>query len=240
LQFLTMEFPEMSVASTRVAKGPIPPKAAARRSGRESARVYDALRTQILQGMLDPGTHLSQQAVAEAMGTSNGPVISALRRLAFDGLVTHERSHGYRVCDWSDEKLDDLLTIRRALETEASRLAARRATPQDIESLNRIMQRMEVVVREKRWNDADPIDVEIHVEIARLSGSPGLIEKLARCHLQDVVRRRLNAKERIIGFDKLVENHRILVDAIVSGDPEVAASAMQEHLAPRSVKAPNP
>lgn len=212
----------------------------ARRSGRESARVYDALRKQILQGSLTPGTHLSQQSVADAMGTSNGPVISALRRLAFDGLVTHERSHGYRVCDWGDEKLDDLLTVRRALETEAARLAARRAGPEDIEKLESIVHRMDVLVREERWNDADPIDAEIHVEIARLSRSPGLIEALARCHLQDVVRRRINASERIIGFEKLVSNHRVLVEAIASGDPELAACAMHKHLAPRSAKAKRP
>lgn len=212
----------------------------ARRSGRESARVYDALRKQILQGSLAPGTHLSQQAVADSMGTSNGPVISALRRLAFDGLVIHERSHGYRVCDWSDERLDDLLTVRRALETEAARLAARRAGKEDIEKLEQIVQRMEILVREERWHDADPIDAEIHVEIARLSRSPGLIEALARCHLQDVVRRRINASERIIGFEKLVENHRVLVEAVASGDPEIAAAAMQKHLAPRGSRADKP
>src|SRR5437762_11351564 len=71
----------------------------ARRSGRESARVYESLRRQILDGDLAAGTHLSQQAIALTEGNSNGPVISALRRLAFDGLVVHERSHGYRVCD---------------------------------------------------------------------------------------------------------------------------------------------
>lgn len=214
--------------------------APARRSGRESARVYDALRKQILQGTLAPGTHLSQQSVADAMGTSNGPVISALRRLAFDGLVTHERSHGYRVCDWSDEKLDDLLTVRRALETEAARLAARLAGPEDIERLEQIVRRMDALVREERWNDADPIDAEIHVEIARLSRSQGLIEALARCHLQDVVRRRINASERIIGFEKLVENHRLLVEAVASGDPELAAVAMHKHLAPKPAKSRKP
>lgn len=210
-----------------------PPAPPARRSGREAARVYEALRKQILQGDLTPGMHLSQQGVADAMGTSNGPVISALRRLAFDGLVTHERSHGYCVCDWSDEKLNDLLTVRRALETEAARLAARRASPEDIQCLERIVQRMEDLVRDKRWNDADPADAEIHVEIARLSRSPGLIEALERCHLHDVVRRRINASERIIGFEKLVANHRVLVEAIATGDPEIAATAMHEHLAPR-------
>ena len=108
------------------AKG-LPFRPAARRSGGESARVYASLRRQILEGELAAGVHLSQQTIALAEGTSNGPVISALRRLAFDGLVVHELSHGYCVGDWSETRLDDLLTVRRGLETEAARLAARRA-----------------------------------------------------------------------------------------------------------------
>ena len=116
----------------------VPPKGGPRRSGSESARVYDSIRRQILEGRLTPATHLSQRAIAEAEQTSNGPVIYALRRLAFEGLLVHERSHGYRVCDWSESGLEDQLTVRRALETEAARLAAEiRATPADIVAIAR-------------------------------------------------------------------------------------------------------
>jgi DNA-binding GntR family transcriptional regulator len=209
---------------------PAPAMNGARRSGRESARVYESIRRQILEGHLTPAMHLSQQAIAQAEGTSNGPVISAMRRLAFDGLLVHERSHGYRVCDWSEAGLDDLLTVRRALETEAARLAARRAGAEDLDGLWRIIRRMEELVDEKRWHDADAIDVELHVEIARLSRSPGLIEGLARCHLLEVVRRRIALNERITGFSKLADNHRKLVEAIASEDPERAAAAMHAHL----------
>ncbi len=202
----------------------------ARRSGGESARVYDSLRRRIIDGDLAPGTHLSQQSVAQEEGTSNGPVISALKRLAFDGLVVHERSNGYQVCEWGEARLEDLLTVRRALETEAARLAARRAGRDDIDGLRRIIRRMEELVAEERWQDADAIDVELHVEIARLSRSPALIEALARCHMLEVVRRRIALNERIIGFGRLADNHRLLVDAIASGDPDRAAAAMHAHL----------
>src|SRR5438876_779127 len=73
----------------------------ARRNGDASAKVYDYLRQQILTGDLAPGTHLSHQSIASLMQTSNGPVISALRHLAYEGLVNHERGYGCRVCDWS-------------------------------------------------------------------------------------------------------------------------------------------
>ena len=229
--------PTRSPPNESTRQRPAPPHTpGARRSGSESARVYESIRRQILEGQLTAATHLSQQAIAQAEGTSNGPVISALRRLAFDGLLIHERSYGYRVCDWSEAGLDDLLTVRRALETEAARLAARRAGAEDLDGLQRIIKRMEKLVDEKRWHDADAIDVELHVEIARLSRSPLLIERLARCHLLEVVRRRIALNERITGFSKLAENHRLLVEAIASGDPDRAAAVMHEHLIGRHAR----
>jgi len=224
--------PKLVSRKRSLAKHPV-----ARRSGRESARVYESLRQQILEGLLPAGAHLSQQLIAQAEGTSNGPVISALRRLAFEGLVVHERSHGYRVGEWSESRFDDLLTVRRALETEAARLAARRAGSEDLDRLRHIVARMEELVAEERWGDADAIDVELHVEIARLSRCPGLIEALARCHVLEVVRRRIALNERIVGFSKLADNHRLLVQAIASGDPERAAAVMHGHLAGHRARA---
>ncbi|MCI0463579.1 MAG: GntR family transcriptional regulator [Gemmataceae bacterium] len=192
--------------------------------------MYDALRRQIVEGELAPGTPLRQQALAVSMSTSNGPVISALRRLASEGLVCYEPGNGCRVSDWSPHQLDDRLTVRRALETEAARLAARRAGPEDIERLRQIVGDMADLVRHARWAEADRIDVEVHVAIAQLSRSPGLIEALTRCHLLELVRRRLSASERLGDFQNLAVNHRKLVDAIASGDPEVAGKAMHDHL----------
>jgi DNA-binding GntR family transcriptional regulator len=211
--------------------------ASARRSGSISARVYDSLRRRILEGELAPGAPLSQQAIASSMGTSNGPVISALRRLADEGLVSYEPGSGCRVGEWSEQELDDLLTVRRALETEAARLAARRTGPEDVEELRGLVDRMAELVRQGRRADADAADVALHVAIARLSRSPGLIQALARCHLLEVVRRRLAANERFGDFQNLAVNHRVLVEAIASGDANRAGQAMHEHLRGKSLQA---
>src|SRR5262245_48624881 len=128
-----MSAPKTSRARSRKDTPSPSPHLPARRSGTASVQVYETLREQILRGELAPGTHLSQQTLAQSMHTSNGPVISALRRLAHEGLVSYERGRGCRVGNWDEDKLEDLLTVRRALETEAARLAARRAGPEDLE-----------------------------------------------------------------------------------------------------------
>jgi len=206
----------------------------ARRSGVSSSRIYEQLRTQILSGELAAGSPLRQQSIADQFGTSQAPAISALRLLAQDGLVTHERGQGCRVSDWSAENIEDLLTVRRALETEAARLAARRAGREDLERLERLVAKMAELVAAGRRADADVADVEFHLAIARLARSASLMQMLNRCHVLEVVRRRMTANEQRGDFEKLAENHRVLLDAIASGDPDRAGSAMHTHLTTRA------
>lgn len=201
-----------------------------RRSGQTTQRVYEQLREQILDGAQTQGSHISIQSIATAMRSSNGPVISALGRLANEGLVQHQRGHGYRVAEWTPQLLENLLVVRRALETEAARLAARRAGPEDIDRLQAHITRMADLVSRGRRADADSVDVELHIAIAKLSRSPALIDTLSRSHMLEIVRRRLQANEPRGDFQNLAANHQILVDAIASGDPERAGQAMHRHL----------
>jgi DNA-binding GntR family transcriptional regulator len=207
-----------------------PARATPKRSGEITARVYERLRDQILDGEFPQGMHISIQSIATSMRTSNGPVITALHRLGHEGLVQHSRGSGYRIAEWNPQLLDHLLVVRRALETEAARLAAKRATQEDIERLQAHISRMEKMVREGRRVDAERIDVELHVAIAKLSRSPSLIDALASSHMLEIVRRRLLANEPRGDFENMPANHQILVDAIASGDPDEAGKAMHWHL----------
>ena len=208
---------------------------APRRSGRTMIRVYESIRDQILDGVIPQGAHLSIQSIATALDASNGPVISALGRLANEGLVHHQRGHGYRVAEWTPESLEDLLVVRRALETEAARLAALKADQEQIDRLQAVVDHMAALVREGRRADAHLADVEFHMAVAELSQSPGLIDELRRSHLLEIVQRRLQIYEPQGDFANLAANHQSLVDAIAMGDAERAGAEMHEHLSSRDI-----
>jgi DNA-binding GntR family transcriptional regulator len=213
----------------------LPSSTEARRSGRVSARVYRTIRQQILEGELPAGMHLSQQALSQKLHTSNGPVISALKHLVHDGLVTYQASHGYRVSEWDEAKLNDMLIVRRALETEAARLAARRAAPEDLDELRAIVRQMGEAVRQDQHAQGDVLNAEFHLAVARLSRSPGLIEAVNRCHVMEIGRRRLKQYQRFGDFKNLAPDHELLVEAIASGDPDRAGQAMHRHLSPKQL-----
>jgi DNA-binding GntR family transcriptional regulator len=198
-------------------------------------RVYNSIRDQILDGVIPQGAHLSIQSIAVATGASNGPVISALARLANEGLVQHQRGHGYRVKEWTPEALDNLLIVRRALETEAARMAAINAGPGDIAKLQSLVAQMADLVADGRRADAHLVDVEFHMAVAELSRSPGLMDALRRSHLQEIVQRRLQIYEPRGDFANLAPNHQLLVNAIASKDPARAGAQMHEHLTSRDL-----
>ncbi|RBP14005.1 GntR family transcriptional regulator [Roseiarcus fermentans] len=102
-------------------------------------RVYEELRKAIMAGRFASGDSLTIRGVAQQFGTSAMPVREALRRLATEGAVEVLANRTIRIPLMTKERLDELHTIRVALESEAARLAASRATEaelQAIESLN--------------------------------------------------------------------------------------------------------
>src|SRR5262245_16135781 len=94
-----------------------------------AGRGYGAIREGILRGQLRPGTPLSRRRLARELGMSVLPVTDALRRLEVDGLVESRARAGTRVRVPCDADIHAVYELREALETQAARLFARKATP---------------------------------------------------------------------------------------------------------------
>ena len=201
-----------------------------KRTGQETVRVYEYLREQILTGKLPSGAHLGQIVIATSLGTSNGPVITALRKLQYEGLVSHSRGQGCIVAKWSPAILEDQLVVRRALETEAARLASRRVGKEDIEILAEMIQKMSAFVRQGKIQEARDLDWEFHATISRLTRSQALQEALEKCHLVEMIRKREISNQTKEELAEWVQNHQTLLDAIASGNPDEAGNAMHKYL----------
>lgn len=201
-----------------------------KRTGQETLRVYEYLREQILTGKLPSGAHLGQIAIATSLGTSNGPVITALRKLHYEGLVSHSRGQGCIVAKWSPAVLEDQLVVRRALETEAARLAARRVGKEDIETLAEMIERMSAFVRQGKIQEAQNLDWEFHVTIAKLTRSQALQDALEKCQLMEMIRKRETSNQTKEELAQWVQNHQVLLGAIASGNSDEAGMAMHKYL----------
>ncbi|BAS12952.1 2-methylcitrate dehydratase 2 [Arthrobacter sp. Hiyo8] len=91
---------------------------------RASDKAYAALREDIIEWRLAPGTVLAEVEQSERLGVSRTPVREALGRLSAEGLTTAAGGRGVVVTDISLEDIDELFELRETLEGKAAALAA--------------------------------------------------------------------------------------------------------------------
>jgi DNA-binding GntR family transcriptional regulator len=197
----------------------------------KSDRVYDFLRRRIRELEIPPGTALRKNEIALECAVSRAPVSEAIARLASEGLVDVFAQDGSYVSPIRPQDIRETLFIRTALEVEAVKKATRQADQHMLEKLEENVQAQARALREDKLDLAgfDDLDEMFHATIIAAIHSPRTE------HLLDAARalldrpRFLALPERHRPEDTFNEHSRIL-DAIRTGDPELAGAAMRVHL----------
>jgi DNA-binding GntR family transcriptional regulator len=196
---------------------------------RASDKAYEALRTDIVEWRLRPGAVLGEVEQAERLGVSRTPLREALARLVADGLAVQQRGRGAVVSDVSREHVDDLFALRRALEVESARIAARKAVPATFAELHsRFLEAGRSTypeTREAYYLLAGELDRCIDAAV----DNPYIEQALRslRVHLARVRRLAQDDPERLATS---ALEHAAIAGAIAAQNPEVAAAATQLHL----------
>ena len=86
-----------------------------------AARVADALREQLTDGLLPPGSRLPEEAIGEALGVSRNTIREAFVQLAGERLVVRQPNRGVFVAELSPDDIADLYRVRRVVEIGAVR-----------------------------------------------------------------------------------------------------------------------
>lgn len=198
--------------------------------GSKAERVYRELRRRIRELALPPGTPLRKDELALEMGVSRAPVSEAIARLADEALVDVFPQHGSFVAPIRPDDVRESLFIRTALEVEATRRVTQRADAALVAQLEEnIAQQAEALERGDLAAFYD-LDEALHSTIFAALKSPRALRLLdaARAPLDRPRRLRLPKPGRP---EATLSEHRRLVEAIATGDPEYAAAAMRAHLA---------
>ncbi len=191
--------------------------------------VFGNLRERIITGELQPGQRLMEIQLSNEMGVSRTPVREAIRKLHAEGLVIMNARKGAIVAPINAQDLQELLEIRKALETLACRLATRRATKEDIEKLKEINGRMADAVECGDVIDITERDVEFHELITKTAGNSHLTEMLD--HIKEhIFRFRFEFIRELTDRNVLVEEHEKILAAISDGRPVDAADEVDNHI----------
>lgn len=204
-------------------------------------QVSEKISNMIIEKHLTVGEKLPNEfELAEYLNVGRGTVREAVKLLVSRNVVTIHRGKGTFVKKhpgvvddplgfaFMDDKYrlaSDLLEIRVIVEPQVARLAAERATEEDISAIDSLCDEVEQLILSKTPHLEK--DVEFHTRIAQctknqvmpnliplINYSIGLFGELTQCSL-DV---------------ETIHTHRALVKAIAAHDPQAAADAMREHL----------
>jgi DNA-binding GntR family transcriptional regulator len=187
--------------------------------------IRDTLRSRIFEGHYAPGTRLIERDLASEFNVSRLPVREALRMLAQEGLLAERASRGSVVAGLTEKDVEDLFDVRLSLEVLACRLAAQRATPEDIERLEALLDRATDALSRGSINEAHRENSEFHDEVTRIADNGFL-----RTALEPLQGRMHWLFRHVTDLPELVQEHRDLLAAIASGDPERAAEQSAHHI----------
>jgi DNA-binding GntR family transcriptional regulator len=206
----------MTVAMIRPLQRPVPLRQS----------VYDALIDLIVGGELPPGQHMVETDLARQLGVSRQPIREALHRMEAEGWVDLRPSQGAFVHVPTDAEVDNLLDVRALLEAETARLAAGRATPEQLARLRQLCREGQVAAEADDFGTAVAANNLFHAEIAVIGGNAVLGE------LADIVGRRVQWYYRLVAPARSQGSwteHIELIDAIEAGDADRCAALARKH-----------
>ena len=195
----------------------------------KTQRVYLELRRRIRELELPPGARLNKNDIADEFGVSRAPVSDALARLAEEGLVDVFPQNGSFVAPIRDEDIRESMLIRTALEIEAIRQVTEIADDDLIARLSDNLERQKKAVEGENMSRLDELDEAFHSIIMEALDAPRLQRLLDGCRAR-LDRPRFHALPVYGRPAATLAEHQRIFDAIRSGDPEYASSAMRVHL----------
>ena len=194
-----------------------------------SEDAYDALRAAILGGRLLPGERIVEADIARQMATSRSPVRAAVRKLEHEGLVVYVPRRGTVVVGLSRDDVADAYQLRAHLEAYGARLAATRASEEQLARLLKMIERMRKSAFANDLEGLVAADVEFHRLVCSASGSRRLLQAWetlnpARWTLVSGLR------ATDLSLEQIAERHWPILAALQSRKPDHAEEMIRNHI----------
>jgi DNA-binding GntR family transcriptional regulator len=194
-------------------------------------QVVATMRRLIIERAIPPGARLREAQLAGGFDVSRQTVREAIRQLAHDGLVRHDRHRGAVVVDLDGDDITDIYAVRQVLETAGvDRIA--KAGAEAIAAVERAFEHLAAAAAGGRWANVVDADIAFHRSLVALTGSPRLgrafdaiTGELAFCLS---VLRLVGDEERTPAA--IISQHAVIAGAVADRDVDRARALVRDHL----------
>lgn len=191
--------------------------------------VFNTLRQAILTGELKPGERLMEIHLANRLGVSRTPIREAIRKLELEGLVIMIPRRGAEVAKITEKSMQDVLEVRRALDTLCVELACERISEEELDLLKAACDEFEKATHTKDPKKIAKADVELHDIIVRATRNARLSQLVSNLSEQ-MYRYRFEYIKDASKHQRLIEEHRIIYESIRNKDKVTATETSKLHI----------
>ncbi len=194
-------------------------------------RVYAALRELIGRMDIYSSPHpirLDERSLGQKLGVSRTPVREAISRLEQEGIVENIARRGAFVVRKNKDEILDIVDVWAALESMAARLAASRASDDEIAELRKKFTTMDGDDARAHIDEYSDTNIEFHQTIIRL-GHSGLLTQMADqlfFHMRAIRTSTIKDRDRVA---QSVMDHTRIIEAIEERDACHAEQLVRDH-----------
>jgi GntR family transcriptional repressor for pyruvate dehydrogenase complex len=210
------------------------------------ARIANVLLNQLHSDNLLPNTRLpSEQSIAKHFKVSRTVIRQAISILKKNGILESRKGSGTfisqtfapnpeiinQTAEQSVHALQNIIEVRRGIESEVAALAALRRTPGQLADIEEALQKIKKVT--DAGHSGVEEDVQFHLLIAQATGNPywlKFVDTFSYSLRAATSVTRANEDRRLDFAQQVQEEHEQIVAAIVSGSPDKARKAASTHM----------
>src|SRR6266545_1456885 len=187
------------------------------------------IKEMIVSGELKPGDRLPREAdLADRLGLSRNSLREAVKALSLIRVLDVRQGDGTYVTGLRAGDLLEALEVRRILEPAATAMAATRISEEEIAALSALC---DLAAESQDIEELVSTDMEFHGRIARASGNLYLANLLASLSGPTARARIWRGITEQKAASRTVAEHRSIVDALASRQPDVARAWATVHVA---------
>ncbi|MBN1314793.1 MAG: GntR family transcriptional regulator [Anaerolineales bacterium] len=195
----------------------------------EADRVEEELSRMIVMLELAPGASVTHAYLAEKLNCGKMPLREALQRLIVAGLVIHSPNRGVSIAPLDIEIYGAVMETYIVLLSFAARLAAQRATSEQIAKFEKIVFEVENLPQDSMWVVKIIGGIKVQTMIAEMSGNPFLTKTLKPMSAI-IFRYGTSYYRRYPNVPPITELNTIFLKAIRDRDGDGAEAAVRRHL----------
>ncbi|MEM1362880.1 MAG: GntR family transcriptional regulator [Pseudomonadota bacterium] len=197
--------------------------------------LYVQLRGMAAAFEFKPGERINESALSRKLGASRTPLREALNRLVAEGFIDFQSGHGFFCRALTPDRILNLYEARIAVECEATRRAALRAKPAELQALEDGLHNSAA----EYADCTDPmrlleLDEAFHLQLCMAAANPELLHMLETIYDKIRFVRAADLRQLRAAGLTTIERHRAILALVRASDAAAAAEAMRSHIEDRA------